>query len=127
MTTFFNVERSIKSEVSAETDVDLFAWRSTQRVVFTLTNPVDTHYFTVRNFTVNILDKQGNSMEELPPVRFGETVLLTNKTRSIAYEFRVQGADFEEEEEYTFEVTLGFKETEIQQAQKLQIERAFSK
>ena len=54
-TPFFTVERTATVE-SHDDGVDVLAWKSTQRVVFTLTNPVDTHQITVLNFTVSILD-----------------------------------------------------------------------
>ena len=109
-----------------EEDVDVLAWRSKQRVVFTLTNPVDTHQITVQNFTVNVFNRQGRRMMDLPPVRFGELVLSAHKTRSIAYEFKIGGPQVEEEELYTFEVSMGFKETEIGHARMQHIEQAFS-
>ena len=112
-TPFFTIERIAKLD-GYEEGVDVLGWRSTQRVVFTLTNPVDTHQFSINNFTVSILDQGGNRMTDLPPVRFGEIILDAHKTRSIAYEFKVQGVDLEEDELYTFEVTMGFKETAIE-------------
>ena len=54
-TTFFNIERTVpidtegdeepylSDEYGVSNEIDVFAWRSVQRVVFTLTNPVDTH------------------------------------------------------------------------------------
>jgi len=46
-TTFFNVDRMIKSEDIRNDgeglEIDIFPWKSTQRVVFTMTNPVETH------------------------------------------------------------------------------------
>ena len=61
-------------------------------------------------------------MNDLPPVRFGELILDAHKTRSIAYEFKIQGADLEEEELYTFEVAMGFKETAREKVQQKLIE-----
>ena len=124
-TPFFAVERT--AEIAGHTDsVDLLAWKSKQRVVFTLTNPVETHQITVLNFTVNVLDQQGKPQMDLPPVRFGDIELQAHKTRSVAYEFRIQGANLEEEELYTFEVAMGFKETEIGHAKQQLIENAFN-
>ena len=76
-------------EDGASKEIDVFAWRSVQRVVFTLTNPVDTHQITVVNVTASLLDEQGNYVERLPAVRFGEIVLSGRKTHSLAYEFKV--------------------------------------
>ena len=61
-----------------------------------------------------MVDQSGNSVE-LPPVRFNEIILKDHQTYSLAYEFKIQGADIEEEEQYTFEVTMGYKETDVHQ------------
>ena len=70
-------------------EIDVFAWKSVQRVVFTLTNPVDTHQITVTNITATLKDQEGKAVDSLPPVRFNEIVLSARKTHSLAYEFKV--------------------------------------
>ena len=42
-TPFFTIEKTIENSDAPDGEIDVFGWRSTQRIVFTLTNPVDTH------------------------------------------------------------------------------------
>lgn len=111
---YYQVEHGFEDDgengdvMALEREVDVFAWKSVQRVVFTLTNPVDTHQITIVNITATLKNQEGSLVESLPPVRFGEIVLSAHKTHSLAYEFRVQGADLDEEARYTFEVTMGY-------------------
>ena len=48
-TTFFNIDRTVSPNSDDDfmdddaATIDVFAWKSNQRVVFTLTNPKDTH------------------------------------------------------------------------------------
>ncbi len=52
--------------------------------------------------------------------------IKSHATRSVAYELVVKGAELEEDEVYTFEVSLNYKETSIQQEQQKVIEKAFN-
>lgn len=59
-------------------------------------------------------------------MRFGEVKLEGHVTRSLAYEFKVQGANLDVDEVYTLEVTMGYLETDVLQIQRDVIEKAFN-
>ena len=71
-----------------ETKLDVLPWKSSQRVVITMTNPVESHQVTVLNITASLVDQNGKSVE-LPPVRFNEIILKDHQTFSLAYEFKI--------------------------------------
>ena len=71
-----------------------------------------------------MLDSEGKSVEPLPPFRTEQIVLHEKQTYSLAYEFKVQGADLEENSRYTFEVQMDYTETELMQVEQDLIEKA---
>lgn len=124
-TTFFVTERSDSyddedgngdGDEESET-IDVFPWKSTQRIVFTLTNPVDTHQVKVLNFTASLHNEAGKLIKgALPLVRVdSDIVLQDHETRSLAYVFKVVGAKLREGQVYTFKVAINCQETEMLQ------------
>ena len=100
LTTFFNIAMNTETdedgdEIKNEDDdtvdqeVDIFPWKSTQRVVFTMTNPIGTHKISVHNMTATLKDEEGDLVEILPPFRLSEIALHQHETHSVAYEFKV--------------------------------------
>ena len=87
-TTFFVTERSdsfddndhlLQSDESREDSesIDVFPWKSTQRIVFTMTNPVDTHQVEVLKFSASLHDQSGKPVPDvLPLVRVNEDIVL---------------------------------------------------
>ena len=128
ITPFFTVERTIENSEIEDGEIDVFEWGSKQRMVFTLTNPTDTQQITVNEFNVNILDSLGKKIPPIQLIRYADDPLMikSHTTRSVAYELVVKGAELEEDEVYTFEVSLNYKETSIQEEQQKVIEKAFS-
>lgn len=53
-------------------------------------------------------------------------MLSGHKTHSLAYEFKVQGADLEEESKYTLEMTMGYLQTDRVQVELDLIEKAIT-
>ena len=62
-----------------------------------MTNPAGSHQVTVQNMTATLRDEEGDLVEILPPFRINDIVLMQHETQSVAYEFKVQGANLEED------------------------------